>query len=358
MREHAPPKTFFTYLDAMRGIAALLVMARHVGFFPGLGFAESYLAVDLFFLLSGVVIANAYETRLQTGAMSAMRFMRLRIVRIFPLYLLGSALTLGAWLAGDADTPQALPWLVVLACLMLPSLATPQPFPLNHPAWSLFFELLANLVYALGLGRLGTRGLLAAVALAALAVTALLVAGSTHNLDVGWSQANFAAGLVRVGFSFFAGVLLFRLHRGRRARAPALGGRTGAKPAHGWLYVALVTALLTAHPSGVWQPWFDGVAVLAVLPWLVYRALWCEPGARAARLARWLGAVSYPLYALHAPLSEWVHQALAYCDDAPSRAALGWIGLAFVAVLLPLCAWLNRYFDAPARRLLLARALR
>jgi len=354
MRESNAPKTFFSTLDAIRGVAALLVMLRHVGFFEDLRFQESYLAVDVFFLLSGVVIGNAYEARLRAG-MSVWAFSWVRAVRIFPLYLLGSALTACAWLAGDSVAPTELAWLAVLACLMLPSFQTAQPFPLNHPAWSLFFELVANLSYALVLRWLSTRVLAIVVAIGAIGIVALLWSAPTHSLDVGWSQANFSCGLIRVGFSFFAGVLLFRIYAAASARQqqPGAKPRAAAPAWRAWLYVALVAALLMSCPSAALQPWFDGAVVLVAFPWLVYQSLWCEPVGYAARVARWLGAVSYPVYVLHVPLSLWVHQDLALYNDLPGPTATLWIGAGFVACLLPLCSVLNRYYDARARRLLL-----
>ena len=88
-------------LDAARGIAALAVMLYH---FRKLVYPEvvmsnvphllqrSYLAVDLFFLMSGLVIARAYEPRLKTGAMSFSGFCVTRWIRLFPLYILGTLL--------------------------------------------------------------------------------------------------------------------------------------------------------------------------------------------------------------------------------------------------------------------------
>ena len=85
---------FYT-LDGIRGIAAILVMMRHTIPFFGVDFVESYLAVDIFFLLSGVVITNAYERRLQSG-LSVLRFIWIRVVRMYPLYMLGSLISIVA----------------------------------------------------------------------------------------------------------------------------------------------------------------------------------------------------------------------------------------------------------------------
>ena len=71
-------------------------------FFGPVNFQESYLAVDVFFVLSGVVIANAYEERLQS-ALSVKQFVWLRLVRLSPLYILGCAFSVLAILLGAND---------------------------------------------------------------------------------------------------------------------------------------------------------------------------------------------------------------------------------------------------------------
>jgi peptidoglycan/LPS O-acetylase OafA/YrhL len=65
--ELKPGRRFHT-LDGLRGVGALMVMAFHIGHsealrYFGNHFYEGYLAVDLFYVLSGVVLADAYEAR-------------------------------------------------------------------------------------------------------------------------------------------------------------------------------------------------------------------------------------------------------------------------------------------------------
>jgi len=82
-------KRRFVTLDAMRGIAAFLVVLRHTGTTAGGWFPEySYLAVDLFFILSGFVLAYAYDADFERG-MGFSRFMKKRTLRLAPLYILG-----------------------------------------------------------------------------------------------------------------------------------------------------------------------------------------------------------------------------------------------------------------------------
>jgi peptidoglycan/LPS O-acetylase OafA/YrhL len=120
----------FNTLDGIRGLAAILVVIFHAEqFFGARPFPKSYLAVDVFFLLSGAVVANAYEHRLQSD-MSLARFTWLRIVRIYPLYLLGTVLGVVAVIVAGSKLDASLPLLLGGAVLLLPTLAT--LIPIQH----------------------------------------------------------------------------------------------------------------------------------------------------------------------------------------------------------------------------------
>ncbi|MDQ1831440.1 acyltransferase family protein [Massilia scottii] len=346
-------ENYFYLLDGIRGVAALVVMVRHTGYFWGSWtIPQSYLAVDLFFVLSGVVVANAYESRLH-GGMSVGRFAMARLIRMYPLYFLGSAVGLLPVIAAmlglvPSSITAPLPLVLLAAGLMLPLVSEPNLFPLNSPSWSLFFELAANLAYAALLRHL--NGMLpAALMLACACGLALAVqADPGAGLHGGFSPETMAVGLYRVGYGFFAGVLLLRQFR-RATRAPVAGGGLRAG-----LCGALLLALLLARPSPALRPWFDFMAVTMAFPVLVYVAMGCRMTGRAARACALLGAISYPLYVLHVPLGRLVNGVLAKLPMGPLP--VPWAGLAFVAVLLPLCWLLDRRVDAPLRRCLLRRS--
>ena len=143
-------------LDGLRGFAALLVVLYHMPpyvqrwfYFP-----NSFLAVDFFFCLSGFIIAYSYERRILND-MSLADFSVARLIRLYPLYFLGSTLGLFSALivthaySRNHLTPGELLTTIALSFLLLPNLgdvwANHNVFPLNGPAWSLFFELFANL---------------------------------------------------------------------------------------------------------------------------------------------------------------------------------------------------------------------
>src|ERR1700679_45238 len=147
-------------LDGIRGVAAIMVLVFHAGsYFGALGIqiskSESYLAVDLFFVLSGFVIAEAYAKRLSKGP-SAVDFMKIRVIRLYPLYLLGlligTVFILGHLRLGDNSLNQwsgsILAKDFLCALFMLPTPFSSSLYPINLPSWSLLFELIVNGLYA------------------------------------------------------------------------------------------------------------------------------------------------------------------------------------------------------------------
>jgi peptidoglycan/LPS O-acetylase OafA/YrhL len=182
--------TYFSVLDGIRGIAAILILIRHTTIFFGVKYPESFLAVDLFFVLSGVVIANAYEQRLLDG-LATRRFAWLRLVRIYPLYILGSLLGVVGVLAGrpfGGDMPTAL----ALSFVLIPYLGYASPFPFNGVSWSLFYEIVANFLYASFVRFLTTPVVLLIMGASAFGMATIFL--QPRGLDVGWEQETFFGG--------------------------------------------------------------------------------------------------------------------------------------------------------------------
>ncbi len=355
----AERKLFFHSLDGIRGVAAILVVLFHAtDYFGGLKFHESYLAVDVFFVLSGVVISHTYERRL-SSEMSVRRFVWIRIVRIYPLYMLGTGLMLAALLGVHNPFPPgqlALYAALAVAILPNPGIGTQAFFPLNVPAWSLFLELGVNVVYAAALRYLTARAILLIMAVSALGLIGCLIEVPPHVLSMGWRNIGWhgfgmITGICRVGYSFFAGVLLYRLFSARTMwRLPVWVARVAP-----WAILAAITALLMTMPAASLRPYYDLTAVLALFPLLIYLALWFQPAGLGARICQVLGEISYAVYAIHYPLSTLVEALVARSGRASIGDYAPWAGFAFVLLLLPLCWWLGRLYDAPLRRYLLAR---
>lgn len=342
--------TYFYLLDAIRGAAALIVLVRHTSYFFGWALPMSHLAVDLFFMLSGVVIANAYEARLQAGLPPG-RFMLIRLIRLYPFYLLGSVLGLVPVLAARSGLATQgvqgdLSWTLSAAALMLPTLSGADLYPLDTPAWSLFFELVANLFYALILRSLSGRLLLILMLLCAAGLALVLGVTPGHSLHGGFSPATMAVGAFRVGFSFFAGVALYR--HGRIARNAAGSTGPGAR-ARAVVLVGGAVVMLAASPPAPLRAIYELVAVTMLFPLLIGLAMRCPLSGSDARRAAVLGTLSYPVYVLHVPVARTLNGVLSKGLHVPVEHWAPYAGLAFLALFLPACLLADRWYDGPVR---------
>lgn len=337
----------------MRGIAALAVVQFHSHYlFSGARAASAYLAVDLFFMLSGFVLAHAYQERLRSR-LSFWEFVRIRLVRLYPLYLLAlgfsaSYQALNLVIMHPSFTFTQLVATVAAALLFLPippglSTIPGELFPLNIPAWSLFFELLANVIFVVVSRRRGAgKGL--AIAAGVLLVLGILFSGSA---DIGSSWATFLAGLPRVIFSFFAGVWLFSV------RLPQSATPSTAVAA----ILGCLCLMLTLSPSSALRPWYDMAIVFIAFPLMIMTAATMRP-AQFNGLLAFLGAISYGVYVLHLPIIV-ATGGLADKILKLSLADVGfWTGVA-IMVMTIMAAWIaDRFYDRPVRAALSGKANR
>ncbi|NMN03042.1 MULTISPECIES: acyltransferase [unclassified Novosphingobium] len=331
----------FGMLDALRGIAALVVLAYHLMQQHSLSaLPHAGLAVDFFYTLSGFVIAFAYDAQVRDGRLSRAGFARARARRLYPLLALGTLLGFAVFLGavflrhtvtlGDALLALGFA-LALLPCPLFPQ--WPTAFPLNMAAWSLAFEAYVNLAYALLARFLSQRVLLGLVGLGAV----LVVADIAHfgRLMGGTDKANFAFGAARVIYPFFAGILVFRWRRTARTTRPLLALA---------LCAALAAALLAnpAQAFGLDPALYDGALALAGFPVLVWLAAAIPLHGRAAQVAQWLGLLSYPIYILQGPVLR-VGVELARHVPLPAPA----FALAQAGAVITIAWAANRWFDAP-----------
>lgn len=318
----------FIGLDGLRGIAAIMVVLFHARILA----THGYLAVDLFFIMSGLVIARSYEGRLASRRLRLRDYVGQRLLRLYPMLFLGGLCGLGFSLAGLAHyrpgDPGDLALAVVSQFLLVPLLSRSQGmFPLNSPQWSIVWELAANVAHAAWLSRARDRTLLAIVAASALALAWYAV--SARTLAVGVDRSGWPAGLARASFGFFAGVLLHRCRARWEERIPRLHFSIPAA-----LFALLATAPPSLAPSGPLFGIYDLAVVLLALPPVVMLAA-C---ARGGRVAQALGHASYPLYAVSEPVIFWL---VYFSDTGPA-------GVAGAVVALVALSWaLGRWVDAP-----------
>ena len=274
-------KPHYHVLDGLRGVAAITVVCFHV--FEAYATSHldqrinhGYLAVDFFFLLSGFVVGCAYDER--WPALTLKEFITRRFIRLHPMVIIGAFI--GAALfyfqgcaAWDVSTVSGvrLAGATFLNAALLP--ATPggeirgvgEMFPLNGPSWSLLFEYVGTLLYALLLRRLSTPLLALLVLLAGCGLAIFAVWGPYGDVCVGFALTNdnVLGGFLRLLFSFSAGLLLFRVFRPARVRGTFWLGS---------LAIIVVAAIprLGGSQHFAWNGLYDTACCVAVFPLLVY----------------------------------------------------------------------------------------
>ncbi len=364
-------KPHYELLDGLRGVASLLVIWYHV--FEGFAtspldqrFNHGYLAVDFFFIRSGFVIGYAYDDRWKK-TMTVGNFFKRRLIRLHPMVVIGCVLgAISYCLQGCVTwdhTPQPLSMIMLamlLGLFMLPVFpgagadvrGNGEMFPLNGPCWSLFFEYIGNILYALALRRLSTRTLSIIVGVMGMGLAIFSVGnGSGYgHMGVGWTMAdnNLTGGLLRLGFSLSCGLLLSRMFRPVRVRGAF------------WI-CSIILLILFAIPhvggkAALWQNGlYDAACILFVFPALVWLAASGKTTDRASSgVCKFLGDISYPVYIIHYPFMyyfyAWVwDNGLTFSDTWPVQLLLffGNIALAYFFLKMydePVRRWLSRKF--------------
>jgi peptidoglycan/LPS O-acetylase OafA/YrhL len=357
-------------IEGLRGLAALLVALFHAyvyGRWGGLAgqwpvLQHAWLFVDLFFVVSGYVMASAYGGRLASSA-SLQAFMVRRFFRLYPLHLVTTfaviatalAVQTAKWLLAQRGIvmggvkPFAVPFFdadyLGLEILLLHGVGIVQRELHNYPSWSISVEFWMYLLFAVAM--LLVRADRARMLLGAGIVTACIA-----WIAAGWSGAPAAAvtldvqGMPRGLLSFFLGVLVH--HGWLRLRATGLGGGLVRRPlVLGAVQLAaalLALALVARQPQlGIGQlviPFAFALLVLVLLPdhGIVARGLQTRP-------LQWLGLHSYAIYLTHVTVQtvlDWPGRSL----PEPAKHL---IGLAFLATVLGLSALCYRFIEVPWR---------
>jgi peptidoglycan/LPS O-acetylase OafA/YrhL len=289
-------KHHYDILDGLRGVAALAIVVFHfmewVYTDPSKNFiGHGFLAVDFFFCLSGFVIGYAYDDRI--GEMGLVEFFKSRIIRLHPLVILGSVLGLLCFLfdpfGGHPELYSAGKMIMIFlsSILLIPFPVMEERsfnlFGLNAPAWSLFWEYVANIFYAFVLYRVSRRNLIVLTLLAAAALC--FVGYRAGSLLGGWAGENFWDGGARIAYSFLCGLLIYRYNLIIKSRLGFIG-----------LAILLMLAFLMPFNWG----WLAELGiVLFYFPFLVALGAGATLTPGLKKFCTFSGKISYPLYMVH-----------------------------------------------------------
>ena len=309
-------------LTGLRGVAALWVLGYHASIAPA-----GYLGVDLFFVLSGFIIAYQYAAiGLETDAAAYRDFLWRRLARIYPAYLFALLLTVGCvavlapWGIALRDSAHFTPSGLIASALMLQAWTLPVPRIWNVPGWSVSAEWAAYLAFPFIAARVrridSPRTALLAILLA---YVLLVLAMSTLSL-----RATLSFGLVRIAAGFTAGVLLHRLWvlrgtpRDGASRTPLLALV---------LMIAGATLLELQVRKYLAAQLFPVLSCVVIYGLASSRATWL-----CGAPAQWLGRVSYSLYIVHWPIVQLWRRWAAHAANPPDRPLV--TAAAIVSVLL------------------------
>ena len=341
----ADTKPHYILLDGLRGVAALMVLWYHV--FEGFAFAKGsvietfnhgHLGVDFFFLLSGFVISYAYDDRwfndksLKSNDKSSTNkkltiwsFFKRRLIRLHPMLVMGAFIGLicffiqGGVKWDGSSTP--LHWTLiafVLTLFFIPAYpgasydirGNAEMFPLNGPSWSLFFEYIGNILYALFIRKLSNKmlGLLVGVTGILWIWFVTFDISGYDMIGIGWTldAVNFFGGLLRMMFPFTLGMLMARNFR---QKSKVKSQKTLFTKNIFWISIIILFALFSV-------PYFpktsnisvNGIYELACIMIVFPLIVWIAASSDSAqskftlKLSKFLGDLSYPLYIVHYPV--------------------------------------------------------
>ncbi len=224
-------------------------------------------------------------------------------------------------------------------------------YPLNGPSWSLFFEYIGNILYALVIRKFSTKALAVLVFAAGCGLAAFAIGGPYGDICAGFSLTGieFTGGLLRLLFSFSAGLLLFRIFKPIHVKGAF------------WICsLSIVVLLAVPRLGGAEYLWvngvYDTVCFAVCFPLLVYLGASGNSSDKyTIRICKFLGEISYPLYMVHYPFIylyyAWVKNGhLTFRESLPGAlgVVIGSIVLAYICL---------KFYDIPVRRYLTNRFL-
>ncbi|MBR5904966.1 MAG: acyltransferase [Bacteroidales bacterium] len=372
-------KPRYEILDGLRGVAALMVIIFHCfeTYIPVFGTQivnHGYLAVDFFFVLSGFVIGYAYDDR--WDKMTTWGFFKRRLTRLHPMVIAGTLIGAALFFFAGAAFPETLKtplWKFAL-CLVMGLLMIPcgtgldirgwgEMNSFNGPNWSLTFEYIGNILYALIFRRLPKIALIALCIACAFFTLDLTMGwdvfgffpdGPQYTVIGGWSLTGqqLYIGFTRLLYPFLCGLLISRILPSHRTETNPSGSPIHLKGGFWWCSLMLIVLFSipciggkTGVPDGIYQ----AICVLLVFPLIVLAGSGSITTHKwSTMVCKWLGDLSYPLYITHYPL---MYMQMNWFED--HKAAPVWmhivmnLGVVFLSIVL---AWgVLKIYDEPVR---------
>ncbi len=361
-------KKHFEVLDGLRGVAAFCILIFHLLEAVNLAnpitniINHGHLAVDIFFMLSGFVMAYAYDSRFESG-MGFLTFIKRRIIRLQPMVVFGCVLGFALFYFGAskispriAETSwETLILFTLLGMFMIPVTKAVEirgwgeMFPVNSTQWTLWFEYIAYILYALFARKLGKKALFVCVLIFSILLFAHSVSTANGSIAGGWKLDlnEMRIGFTRLLFPFFCGMLIFRMGWKIRVKYPMLISS---------LLFCLFVGLphFGVEPDYTLNGVYEWVVITFAFPIIIMIGAGAEKSSFISdKICSFLGGVSYPLYLTHYAFVYvyfnfvWQHNLCGW--------DVFWCGLlTFILAVVTACLS-YKYYDIPVRRYLSKR---
>jgi peptidoglycan/LPS O-acetylase OafA/YrhL len=341
-------------LTPLRFAAAMWVILYFFGDRLGLGWrdawgfiAKRYMGVDLFFILSGFILAHVYCPQVIGKRFNFGSFLWARLARLYPVHLVTLfglmvlsllARELGIEVNNAFDT-QTL-WAQLL---MVQAWGLTPAGSWNHPAWSISAEWFAYLLFPLSFAVVGfaKRAPWVGVALSGSLFGALFITVPHVAFFGGAELTELTAngGALRIIPSFLMGVSLWRL--GQALTLYCNLAWTGVLASAAWVIIV---------PSFGGNDALTWIGLAALIFCLAETAKSGNAGAITGPSALWLGEASYALYMVHMPVDLVYFPVVGKLIQAPAGnvSALAIVLCAMLASLMA-AGILYQYLERPAR---------
>lgn len=338
----------YILLDGLRGIAAISIAVLHMPrVFDDITVPNAHLAVDFFLQLSGFVIAYAYADRISIN-MKFSEFIWLRINRLYPTFILGILLGLIVAFAAlfHPSSGLSVNWtLNSILCaglqnfFMLPAVGCQNSdltFSLNPPMWSVFHEIIINIIFYYSI-RLLTGWKTSAIIVLVSLIFASSAVITKETLDFGFGWSDFFPGLMRLNSSFFIGVLIFKIRPTKQIKSNILGG-----------FLLFLIIIITTYQFK--NLFIEILSVLIIFPIIItFSSMAVLEGSKFNSICTNLGKLSYVLYVIHKPLYQIIYGIILQINPKIINNYGAYVGVIMLASFSALSLFIANTYEPIAR---------
>ena len=259
--------------------------------------AFGYMGVDLFFILSGFVLAHVYGPQVEAGNYNHKGFIWARLARIYPLHIIMLIVMIGIWIIGtklgfshdaSAFDVKQIPFHIAL----LQAWGFVNSDGWNFPSWSISAEWFAYLTFPISFylaskfknSKIGGLIAVSALFLAIYILTALI--GKLELTNMTWE-----GGILRIIPAFMAGVMLWFI--GRDIRLGQKAAYAGVFASFLMLFVAMA---IFKSPVMIW------FMLAAIVFFFAETSKYEKGGICSNKVWVYLGEISFAMYMVHLPV--------------------------------------------------------